>query len=40
MIKMLVGSLPGGLVSFCSQAFGGSVSDQQISESTVIQGIA
>ena len=26
MIKVLVGSSPGGMVSFCSQAFGGSVS--------------
>jgi len=36
MVKVLVGSSPGGLVSFCSQAFVGSASDRQISESTAL----
>jgi hypothetical protein len=36
-VKVLVGCSPGGLVSFCSHAFGGTSSDRQIAERSALR---
>lgn len=37
-LKMLVGATPGGLLSYCSEAYGGSVSDRQtVERSSLLQ---
>ena len=36
-VKVLVGCSPGGMVSFCSQEFGGTSSDRQIAERSALR---
>ena len=38
-VKVLVGTTPGGLVSYVSQAYGGSVSDRQICERSTLPSL-
>lgn len=38
-IKFLIGSTPGGLLSYCSEGFGGSTSDRQMIERSILINI-